>query len=100
MPSVGERLHVIVDRAAARSRYLDRLGDRHPTALARQLQNPDRQRRQITQHNAFALDRLFQGPLLLLQRPKQEHQSKGPVRLGAPYRPVGSLRVPLDDALE
>jgi hypothetical protein len=67
--SVRECPDVILDRVAARSRRLDRLGDRHPTTLARQLQNPGGQLRQITQQGAFALDLPFQGPLLLLQRP-------------------------------
>src|SRR5208337_5562125 len=104
---VGECPDMILDRVAARSRRLDRLGDRHPTALARQFQNPDGQLWQIAQKDAFALDLPFQGPFLLLQRPYEERQPWSPVRLGGPYRTLGSpqrqvvaLLVPLDDTLK
>jgi hypothetical protein len=66
--SVSERSDVVLDRIAAYSGRLGRLGDRYATALVGQLQNPGGQLWQAAEKDDLVLNLLLQGPLLLLQR--------------------------------
>ena len=102
-----KRLHVPLDRVATRPGDLSGVGDAHAPPIAGDIENPDREFREVAEDEPFAVDPLLEAVLLSAQRREKVGELGFPIgcvaserALGLPQGEVVGLLVLLDDALQ
>src|SRR5258708_26459193 len=90
MLAIRKRPDMILDSVAAGACRLGGFRDGHTAAFTHQLQDFDRQLRQIAQQNPLALELRLPAALLLLQGSQEKINPRRPIRLGRPDPRPGS----------